>query len=118
MEKILFIMSRDIYPPPSAKRAVRKLGSDIKGARLSRRLPASLLAERAGITRPTLTRVEQGVPSVSMGVYAAVLQSLGLLEGLSMSADISNDSVGRNLARDQLTISRAPKRKKKTTPVA
>lgn len=107
-------MSRDIYPPPAAKKAVRKLGEDIKYARLSRRLSASLIAERAGITRPTLTRVEQGVPSVSMGVYAAVLHSLGLIENLKDVADVSNDPLGRQLAANQLKIARAPKRKKRT----
>jgi hypothetical protein len=45
-----------------------------------------------------LQRVEAGDTSVSIGIYAAVLQALGLLEGLGLVADISHDKVGQELA--------------------
>ncbi len=99
-------MARVHYTPPAAKRAVRKLGSDIKDARLSRRITATLLAERASISRPTLARVERGEPEVSIGIYAAVLQARGLVENLREVADIANDDLGRTLAREQLRAAR------------
>ena len=58
----------------------------------------AVVAERAFTSRSTLQRVEAGDTNVGIGIYAGVLQALGLLEGLSQIADISNDSVGRALA--------------------
>ena len=62
----------------------------------------AVVAERAFTSRSTLQRVESGESSVSIGIYAGVLQALGLLDGLSQIADISNDRVGQALARAQL----------------
>jgi len=77
---------------------MRKLGADIHDARRRRKLPMAVVAERAFTSRSTLQRVEAGDTSVSIGIYAAVLQALGLLEGLGQVADISSDSVGQALA--------------------
>jgi transcriptional regulator with XRE-family HTH domain len=89
-------------PPAAVKRALHKLGADIHDARRRRRLPMAVVAERAFTSRSTLQRVEAGDTSVSIGIYAGVLQALGLLEGLSQVADISNDSVGQALASAEL----------------
>lgn len=86
------------YPSAAARRAIRELGIDIREARLRRNIPMDILAGRAFTTRSTLRRVEQGEPGVSMGVYAAVLHSLGLLDGLRRSASLAHDEVGRTLA--------------------
>lgn len=98
-------------PPPTVQKTLKKLGSDLKEARLRRRLSASVVAERAGTTRPTLRRVEAGHPGVSIGVYAAVMHACGVLANLRDVADIANDEVGRNLVVEQLKPRRAPKRK-------
>ena len=58
----------------------------------------AVVAERAFTSRSTLQRVESGDTNVSIGIYAGVLQALGLLDGLSQIADIGNDSVGQALA--------------------
>ena len=58
----------------------------------------AVVAERAFTSRPTLQKIEAGDANVSIGIYAGVLQALGLLDGLSNIADISNDSVGQALA--------------------
>lgn len=76
----------------------------IREARLRREISQSLIAERASVSRPTITRIENGDPGVSIGAYAMVLQSLGLLEGWSHIAD----SLGDQLAEEQLR-KRAPK---------
>jgi len=62
----------------------------------------AVVAERAFTSRSTLRRVEAGDTSTTIGIYAAVLQALGLLDGLSRVADISNDRVGQELARAAL----------------
>ncbi|MBL8898583.1 MAG: helix-turn-helix transcriptional regulator [Planctomycetes bacterium] len=75
-------------------RTVRKLGADLREARQRRRLSMQVVADRARTTRATLTRIERGDPAVSMGIYLSVLNSLGLLDGVAMLADISTDRVG------------------------
>ena len=89
-------------PPSAVRRALRKLGADIRDARRRRRLPMAVVAERAFTSRSTLQRVEAGDTGVSVGIYASVLQALGLLDGLSQLADIGNDPVGQALASAEL----------------
>lgn len=88
--------------PLPVKRALRKLGQDIKDARKRRRIPMALLAERARISRSTLTKVEKGDESVALGIYAAVLFALGLVEGLGNLADPSADAIGRSIEERNL----------------
>lgn len=86
------------YPSAAVRKALSKLGGDIRDARRRRRLPMTIVADRAFTSRSTLQRVEAGDPSVSMGIYAAVLYALGLLEGVGRLADFAVDEVGRTLA--------------------
>jgi transcriptional regulator with XRE-family HTH domain len=89
-------------PSSAVRRALLKLGADIHDARRRRRLPMAVVAERAFTSRSTLQKVEAGDTNVSIGIYAAVLHALGLLEGLSHVADINQDSVGQALASAEL----------------
>ena len=89
-------------PSAAVRRALRKLGADIHDARRRRRLPMAVVAERAFTSRSTLQKVEAGDTGVSIGIYAAVLQALGLLDSLGQVADIANDSVGQALASADL----------------
>lgn len=89
-------------PSLAVRRTLRKLGLDLRDARRRRSLPAEVVASRAFTSRPTLQRVEAGDHSVSIGIYAAVLQALGLLEGLGQLADPSKDGAGLALASEKL----------------
>jgi len=91
-------------PSAGVQRAVRKLGTDIRDARRRRRLPMAVVAERAFTTRATLQRIEEGDTGVSIGIYAAVLQALGLLESLGQIADISHDHIGQSLSASDLPV--------------
>ncbi len=62
----------------------------------------AVVAERAFTSRSTLQKVEAGETNVGIGIYAAVLQALGLLDGLGEIADIVHDSVGQALASAEL----------------
>lgn len=90
------------HPSAAARKALAKLGADIRDARRRRRLPMAVVADRAFTSRATLQRIEKGDPAVSVGIYAAVLQALGLLEGLGELADPSVDSVGQTMADEAL----------------
>ena len=81
---------------PETENTLKIMGEQIKLARLRRHLTAELVAERAGISRASLWKVESGSPSVAMGIYAAVLHALG-----NMDKDLlliaGNDELGRRL---------------------
>ena len=95
---------------PKASRFLSELGDNIRMARLRRRLRAEMVAQRAGISRPTLVSIEKGLPSVSIGAYMQVLMVLGLAEDLLLVA--RDDVLGRKLQDAQLTVrERAPKHK-------
>lgn len=88
--------------PLPVQRALRKLGGDIRAARLRRRIPTKIMAERASISRTTLHKVENGDPGVSLGIYATVLFVLGLHGRLAELADIRTDTVGLALEEENL----------------
>lgn len=54
-----------------------------------------LMAERAMMSRTTLTKIEKGDPSVSLSHYATVLYVLGMLDRLKDLADILYDPTGQ-----------------------
>lgn len=89
-------------PSAAVRRSLHKLGGDLRDARKRRGLPAAVVAERAFTSRPSLQRVEEGDPAVSIGIYAAVLQALGLLDGLNQLADPTRDQVGLALSTEKL----------------
>ena len=81
---------------PGTEKILGQVGEQIRLARLRRDLTAELVAERAGISRTTLTNVEKGSPSVAIGIYAAVLHALN-----NMDTDLllvaKDDVLGRKL---------------------
>lgn len=88
--------------PIPVRRAVRKLGQDIRDARLRRRIPTEILAERASISRMTLYNVEKGDTNVSMGTYATIMFVLGMIDRIGNLADAGEDSLGRQLEEERL----------------
>src|SRR5262245_52184325 len=104
-------------PPllPRLRRLLAQVGGNIKLARLRRRDSAEIVAQRAGISRKTLYRVEQGDEAVALGIYARVLQALRLEQDLARLA--ADDELGRTLQDLGLeTRKRAPRRKPDTGP--
>ena len=89
-------------PPIPVARALRKLGHDIRDARRRRRIPVAILAERASISRMTLSKVEKGNPGVSVGTYATILFTLGMVDRLADIADPRHDTIGRELEEEHL----------------
>ena len=95
---------------PKMKRILENLGENIKLARLRRRLSTQQISERADISRPTLSAIEKGKPTVSIGLYLQVLFVLGLAEDFLKVAN--DDELGRKLQDAGLMVKqRAPKRK-------
>jgi transcriptional regulator with XRE-family HTH domain len=94
---------------PRVRRLLTGLGNQLKLARLRRRYSTEVVAQRAGITRPTLSKIEQGDPSVSLGAYVRVMQALRLEGDIAKLA--ADDVLGRKLQDAEITPKlRAPKR--------
>ena len=94
---------------PKTKRILTELGENIKLARLRRKYSSEQVSERANISRPTLSAIEKGSPSVSIGSYLLVLQVLGLEKDFLLLA--KDDILGRKLQdANIITKARAPKR--------
>ena len=94
---------------PQTREILAQMGEQIRLARLRRKLSLELVAERAGISRATLWKVEKGDPSVAIGIYASVLHALN-----DMDKDLllvaKDDPLGRTLQDLNLPIrKRAPK---------
>lgn len=85
---------------PKMQRQLTIMGEQIKLARLRRKYSVTLIAERAGISRATLYKVEKGDPSVAMGIYAKVLSSIGLQDDILLLA--KDDALGHALQDAQL----------------
>jgi transcriptional regulator with XRE-family HTH domain len=101
-------MKTNLAIMPKQLRILIALGENIKLARLRRKFSTEQVAERAGIARMTLYKIEQGSPTVAMGAYLQVLFILGLQNDLAKVA--SDDIFGRKLQDAGLiTKKRAPK---------
>jgi transcriptional regulator with XRE-family HTH domain len=94
---------------PRISRLLKNFGGNLKLARLRRKYSAETVAQRAGVTRRTLSKVEHGDPAVAFGVYARVMQVLRLEGDLAQLA--VDDVLGRKLQDAGLTPKRrAPKK--------
>jgi len=95
---------------PGQARMLSELGQRLREARLRRRFTVTQVAERAGVSRPTLNKVERGDAAVTLGTYLRVLTVLGLERHLDLVA--ADDPLGRRLQDAELHVPRrAPKRK-------
>jgi len=94
---------------PKDQRLLEHFGENLKLARLRRKLSSEQVAERAGVSRATLVKMEQGHPGVGLGHVFNVLKVFNLeTELLNVAKD---DVLGRKLQDLGLeTPKRAPKR--------
>ncbi len=88
--------------PLPVKRALKRLGQDLRDARKRRRIPMQLAAERAAISRATLSKIEKGDEGVSLGAYAKILFVLGMIQQLAELADLKFDELGLELEAESL----------------
>ncbi len=92
---------KSIIPIPVNK-ALKKLGADLKEARIKRQITMALVEERAGITHITLSKIEKGDSGVSLGNYAKVMFVLGMIDNLYNLAEPDNDTVGKFFDKENL----------------
>ncbi|NIK00617.1 helix-turn-helix domain-containing protein [Xanthomonas cannabis] len=91
------------YIPPTMPRALRQietLGERLRTARLRREMTQRELAMRVGISVPTLAKLENGDPSISLAAVLRVLTVLGLDKDIDLLA--KTDPLGRALQDSRL----------------
>ena len=86
--------------PRDLTQQLQLMGEQIMLARKRRHLSMQDIADRATVTRLSVSKVEHGDPTVSMGIYARVLFALNLEKDLSLLA--ADDALGRQLQDAEL----------------
>lgn len=86
--------------PRALAEQLELMGEQIMLARKRRHLSMQDIAERATVSRLTVSKVEHGDPKVSMGIYARVLFALNLEKDISLLA--ADDALGRQLQDSEL----------------
>lgn len=86
--------------PGSLTRQLKLMGEQIMLARKRRHFSMQDIADRATVTRLTISKVEHGDPTVSMGIYARVLFALNLEKDITLIA--ADDALGRQLQDAEL----------------
>lgn len=95
---------------PKTQKILTEFAENIRLARLRRKLSSEQVADRAGMGRSTLVKIEKGHPGVGIGYYLSVLKVLGLEKDFLLLA--KDDRLGQKLQDARLiTKKRAPKRK-------
>jgi DNA-binding XRE family transcriptional regulator len=92
-------------PPYQVEQTLKKLGGDLRTARLRRNLTSEEVAQKIGTSRFAVADAEKGKPSTNVAVYAALLWAYGLIDRLADLADPSKDEEGT-----RLSLSREPAR--------
>lgn len=81
--------------PRKLAQYMQVVGEQIKLARLRRNLTVAQVADRATCATLTVSRIEKGVPTVSIGIYLRVLYALQLEADILHLAQ--DDELGRRL---------------------
>lgn len=80
--------------PIAVSHGLRRMGFDLATWRRLRRLTAAQVADRAGVSRHTVMRVESGA-GASLESILRVARALGVLDQLTSSLDPYSTDVGR-----------------------
>jgi len=89
-------------PPVPIARALRDVGGSVLAWRKLRGLTQAQLADRAGISRPTVRRLETGDGAISLENTLRILRALGILEQLPRALDPYETDLGRLRSEEQL----------------
>ena len=94
---------------PDTQEILSTMGEQIKLARLRRNITVAMVADRSGVSRATISKIEKGAPSVAIGTCAAVLHALNGLdkELLKVAKD---DELGRKLQDLGLLVGKRARR--------
>ncbi|GMQ76235.1 MAG: hypothetical protein BMS9Abin01_1503 [Gammaproteobacteria bacterium] len=85
-------------PPYAVEQALKRLGANLRTARLRRNLTIEDVAEKIGTGRRAVMDAEKGKGSTSAAVYIALLWACDLLDQMNDIADPALDEEGLSLS--------------------
>jgi transcriptional regulator with XRE-family HTH domain len=85
-------------PPYAVEQTLKRLGANLRTARLRRNLTLDDMAEKIGTGTRAVADAEKGKPSTGIAVYAAMLWALDLLDQIADVAAPEKDEEGQTLA--------------------
>ena len=80
--------------PIPVSRAMRQISANLDLARRQQRIPVALLAERAGLSMPTVTKMLR-TGNGSFENFLRIARLLGLLDGVQQATDPLNTDIGK-----------------------
>jgi transcriptional regulator with XRE-family HTH domain len=93
---------------PKEQKVLTAFGERIRLARLRRQISTETMAKRASCSRMTLSKAEQGSPTVAFGTYVRILVALHLMDDINLLA--RDDELGRRLQDLELPKRRVSKK--------
>lgn len=87
--------------PARVRIAARRIGENLSAWRRMLGLTSEEMADKASVSRDTISRLENGDPSVSMSTFLAVLRACSILDLVEDATDPYQSDLGRARA-DQL----------------
>lgn len=96
-----FMVARNLLlttPPYAVEQTLKRLGANLRTARIRRRLTREQVARKIGAGIRAVSDAEKGKPSSSVAIYMALLWVFDLLSKADMLADPSQDQEGLALA--------------------
>ena len=85
-------------PPYAVEKAIKRLGTNLRTARLRRNLTIEDVAQKIGTGPRAVSDAEKGKISTSIAVYTALLWACDLLDQMRDVADPALDEEGLNLS--------------------
>jgi len=86
-------------PPYAVDQALKRLGANLRTARVRRGLTVPDVAKKIGTGRRAVDDAERGKPSTGIAVYLALLWAYDLISQLDSVADPARDVEGQALAK-------------------
>lgn len=94
-------MAKRIPPThPRVQRQIEALSQRLRAARMRRSITQAVMAERVGVSVPTIAKLENGDPSTSLATVMRALTVLGLAGDIDLIA--AQDTLGRELQDNAL----------------
>lgn len=90
-------MKKKLEPSFDGAEALARIGANLRTARLRRGETESTLADRLGVSRATITRLERGDGGVSLALALEALLQYGYAEQVFALGDPELDGVGKRL---------------------
>lgn len=85
-------------PPFAVEQAIKRLGDNLRTARLRRNLTIQDVAAKIGTGPRAIADAEKGKLATSVGTFAALLWAVGLLPQMEDVADPAKDKEGMALS--------------------